>query len=149
MNICFTSDKSGIKKAAQKSIEGFFEVFAPPPKNIDVLVLDGGSDITAFFDCNIDTCIFDGSNALKVLELKNVKSAVSCGMQRLDSVTFSSISEDSAVVCIRRPILFCEKIVYPCEFKTSFIGSMGIYRNLVLALLSYLAQAEGDEDEEI
>ncbi len=149
MNICFTSNQNRIKQSVLQSLNGFHEVYSLPPKDIDVLVLDGKCDVSAFLDCNIDTCIFDGRNSLKVLELKNVNSAVSCGMQGLDSVTFSSISEDSALVCIRRPILFCEKTLYPCEFKTVFDGSMGIYRNLVLALLSHLAQIEGDKDEKI
>lgn len=138
MNICFASQKRGIKIATLNSINGFYEIFAPPPKDIDILVLNGDCDMSPFVDQNIDTCIFDSKNALKVLELKKVNSAVSCGMEGLDSVTFSSISEDTALVCIRRPIVFKGKAYEPCEFKASFNTKCGIYQNLAVSLVEYL-----------
>lgn len=149
MNICFTSDKNLLKEATLINVEGFREITAPPPNNIDVLVLDGNGDVSGYIDKNIDTCIFSSSNALKILELKNVNSAVSCGMQGLDTVTFSSISEDSALVCIRRRIVFCKKVIDPCEFKAPFHSHLGLYKNLVISLLRYLAQSLGENNETV
>lgn len=138
MNICFASQKSGLKKATLNSIDGFYEIFAPPPNDIDILVLNGDCDVAPFVHQSVDTCIFESKNALKVLELKKVNSAVSCGMEGLDSVTFSSISEDTALVCIRRPIVFKGKSFEPCEFKAKFNTKYGIYQNLVMSLVEHL-----------
>ena len=149
MNVCFVSDKNSLKEAALEMIEGFCEIVALPPKNIDVLVLEGNGDMSAFADRNIDTCIFSNANALKILDLKNVNSAVSCGMQGLDTVTFSSISEDSALVCIRRRIIFCGKVIEPCEFKAPFYSHLGLYKNLVISLLKYFVHSIGENNETV
>lgn len=149
MNICFASGERRTKNAALGALRNFAEIFAPPPDDIDILVMEGNCDISSFVGCNIDTCIFQSGNAMKVTELKNVNSAISCGMNGLDTVTFSSISEDEALVCIRRWIVFKGKYYYPCEFKTSFNKRLGIYSNLVISLLNYLADNENEEYEEI
>ena len=91
MNICFASDKNGLKNLTLDSVQGFYEVYMPLPEYVDILVINGDSDVSEYVNRNIDTCIFDSSYAMKVLELKNVNSAISCGMQDIDSVTFSSI----------------------------------------------------------
>lgn len=143
MNVCFTSDKNGLKDNVLGRVNGYIEIFSPPPRNIDLLVVNGG-EVTRFIDRNIDTCIFDSKYSSKVLELKNVNSAISCGMQGLDSVTFSSISEDTALVCIRRRIIFGKVAVDPCEFKTDFDPEVGIFHNLVISMIGFLTDLKGD-----
>lgn len=144
MNICFTSDKSGLKNITLSNLHGFYEIFSTPPKYVDILVINGDGDISDYADCNIDTCIFDSNYASKVLELKNVNSAISCGMQGLDSVTFSSISDDSALVCIRRRLIFNQRTIDPCEFKTHFNSRIGIFQNLVISMIDFLSNIEGE-----
>ena len=144
MNICFASDTNRLKRSALDSVDGFYEIFSKPPHNIDILVLNGDCDISEYIGCNIDTCIFSVENSLKLLELKNVNSAISCGMQDIDSVTFSSISEDSALVCIRRKLFFNNRFIEPCEFKASFNRRFGIFQNLVISLIDFLSNRKGE-----
>lgn len=144
MNVCFASEKNTIKNITLNKVRGFREVFAPPPDVIDVLVVSGDCDVSEFLDRNIDTCIFHSENVTKVMELKNVNSAISCGMQGIDSVTFSSISEDSALVCIRRSLKFKGTVIDPCEFKASFDGRLGIFYNLVISMIDFLSDVKGE-----
>lgn len=144
MNICFASDKNGLKNLTLDSVQGFYEVFMPLPEYVDILVINGDSDVSEYVNRNIDTCIFDSNYAMKVLELKNVNSAISCGMQDIDSVTFSSISEDSALVCIRRRLIFNNRFIEPCEFKASFNRRFGIFQNLVISLIDFLSNRKGE-----
>ena len=101
--------------------------------SIDLLVLIGDCDVKSFVNTQIDVCVFEKSNFRKVGILNKVKNLVSCGMNDFDTVTFSSISEDSASLCIRRTI----NRVYPCEFKTKFYKDMDLYSNLVVSLILY------------
>ena len=143
MNVCFTSDKNGLKKTILKRVKGYSEIFSPPPRQIDILVVNGGN-VSKFVNLNIDTCIFDSNYSSKVLELKNVNSAISCGMQGLDSVTFSSISENTALVCIRRRIFFKDISIEPCEFKTAFDERIGILHNLFVSMIEFLSETRGE-----
>ena len=147
MNICFASEKTRLKKTVLKNTVGFREVFAPLPDNVDILVVSGSCDLSEYLDRNIDTCIFDSESTITVSKLKNVNSAISCGMQGLDSVTFSSISEDSALVCIRRCIVFGDSVIYPCEFKTRFDYRLGIFQNLVVALVELFVNQKTEKYE--
>ncbi|MBE6701304.1 MAG: hypothetical protein E7582_05385 [Ruminococcaceae bacterium] len=141
MNICFTSRNSRCKRIFSKNATAFHEVFEKPPEFIDLLVLDGGN-LEYYLENEVDTCIFKSENITDLLQLKKVRSAVSCGMSPYDSVTFSSIGEDSSVICIRRPISFMGKVYEPCEFKVPFDYSIGIFHNLVIGLLSYFVSEE-------
>ena len=109
---------------------------------IDVFVFD--SQIDSYIDTDIDVCIFDKSNINNLYKLKKVRNIVSCGMDFTDSVTFSSISEDSALVCIRRSIILNGYTVEPCEFKAPFDKDIGIYYNLVVAMIDYLIRLKGE-----
>ena len=138
MNICFTSSDSPCKERFLNETKGFVKVFSPPPKDIDILVFEKGGDASGYYDSNVDLCIFSSDNAEQVLKLRNVNTVVSCGMCALDSVTFSSIGDDTALVCIRRRIVSCGKVFEPCEFKTNFSLRHGVYQNLVFSLLRFL-----------
>lgn len=116
------------------------EIDSCTTQKIDVLVLTENCDVDKYADLNIDVCIFENSNINTLYKLKNVHNAVSCGMSENDSVTFSSISEDSSLVCIRRQIPFQKSIIHPCEFKASFSRSLDIYSNLALSLVGHLLQ---------
>ena len=124
MKVLFSSDSVDVK-----NIE----------KNIDIFVFNGNGNIDAYVDTDIDVCIFEKSNINNLYKLKKVRNAVSCGMELNDSVTFSSISEDTAVVCIRREILLPNKVVYPCEFKAPFNNDLGLYMNLAVSLVDFLS----------
>lgn len=129
MKVLFSSDGVNVKKSKDK---------------IDVFVFDGKGNIDSYVDTDIDVCIFDKSNINNLYKLKNVHNAVSCGMDLTDSVTFSSISEDSALVCIRRSIMLNGYIAEPCEFKAPFDNDIGIYYNLVVAMIDYLTRLKGE-----
>lgn len=124
MKVVFSSDRIDVKNVK---------------KRIDVFVFNSSHNIDAYVDTDIDVCIFDKANINNLYKLKKVHNAVSCGMEPTDSVTFSSISEDSAIVCIRRKLLLLDKIVYPCEFKAPFDRSLGIFMNLAVSLVDYLS----------
>ena len=138
MNICFTPQASQYKKDTLNNAEGFREIFGRMPSHIDILVVSDIDDIDDFVKCNIDTCVCFGDNASKTARLKAVNSIISCGMNFFDSVTFSSIGEDTSLICIRRPLVVLDKIVEPCEFKFPFDRTKSIYQNLVVGLISHI-----------
>ena len=109
-------------------------------EKIDVLVLTDNSDLDKYTDLTIDVCIYDNSNINSLYKLKKVHNAVSCGMGESDSVTFSSISGGTSLVCIRRQIIFDKKIIYPCEFRSVYFHSLDLYSNLAFSLIKYLMQ---------
>lgn len=127
MKVVFSSDRIDVKNVK---------------KRIDVFVFNSSHNIDSYVDTDIDVCIFDKANINNLYKLKKVHNAVSCGMETTDSVTFSSISEDSAIVCIRRQILFSNKIISPCEFKAPFNNDLSLYMNLVKSLVWYLSRKE-------
>ncbi len=135
MNICFSAEKNRLKKALLSTSHGLHEVFDNIPDKIDIFVLNDEFCNDIYLNKHIDTCIFPSDRVFKLPEFKYVNSAVSCGMSSLDSVTFSSISHDSAVVCVRRRLILPSLVLEPCEFKAPFQTEMGIYRNLVFSLI--------------
>ena len=140
MNICFTPSASQCKKDTLNNVVGFHEVFDATPETVDVLVVSDADDVDAFIKCNIDTCVCFGDCVYKTSRLEAVKSIVSCGMNFYDSVTFSSIGEDTSLICIRRPLAILDRIIEPCEFKFPFDRGRSIYQNLVVGLISHIVK---------
>ena len=110
-------------------------------EKIDVLVLRRNCDVSAFLDSDIDVCIYERENLEKVRKLNSARNLVSCGMHDFDSVTFSSMSDSCAMMCIRRTISFSTgKTIIPCEIKSTFDNKVSIYDNLVKSLLLYISE---------
>ena len=111
---------------------------------VDILVVDAVAAIDTFRNRKVDTCFCPSSRFYDVVNSIKVKSAVSCGMRERDSVTFSCIGEDEAMICLKRRILFLDKEFDPCEFKIHFNRSRALYTNLALGTLEYLVNNYGD-----
>jgi len=112
--------------------------------SVDVLVVDGVAGLERFRNRRINTCFCPSARFYDVINSMYVKSAVSCGMRERDSVTFSSIGEDNAMVCIKRKVSFLDRVFEPCEFRVSFDRKRGLYTNLALGTLGYLVNNYGD-----
>lgn len=67
-----------------------------------------------------------------------MKNAISCGMSSKDSVTYSSIGEERALICIQRKIIFLDKVYEPCEFPVFLHKNISEYQNLIVGTLRYL-----------
>ena len=145
MNIFFADNKDRYKSSFVNNCDGF-KVFEDDDKvTIDVLVVDGGANLDRFRTRNIDTCLCPSSRYFDVVSSMRVKSAVSCGMREKDSVTFSSIGESDAMVCLKRRVNFLSTEFEPCEFRVVFDRSRGLYANLALGTLEYFVKNFGDQ----
>ena len=135
MNICFAIPKGAScdKYYSNKRLVSFL-----PCRDIDMLVLFRDADLSKYKNCNINTCIFQGENSFLLSKLPRVKSAISCGMREIDSVTFSSIGEEKAFICIRRRLSFLTSFYDPCEFPSPFNRNFSVYHNLVLGLIDFI-----------
>ena len=52
------------------------------------------------------------------------------GMNREDSVSFSSIGEDTALICLQREIFLKGKSIVPFEMKVPFDRNFSLYKNI-------------------
>ena len=112
-------------------------------ESVDVLVLDGTSILDKYRNRKVNTCFCPSSRYFDVINSMRVQSAVSCGMRERDSITFSSIGENDAMVCLKRNILFVDSVYEPCEFRVEFDRKKGLYANLVLGTLEYFVKNGG------
>ncbi len=62
------------------------------------------------------------------------------GMNREDAVTFSSIGEDSAMLCLQKEIFFGGKSIVPFEKKVFFDRNFTLYKNLAASFAFSLAE---------
>lgn len=65
-------------------------------------------------------------------------AALSCGMSARDTLSFSSVSENSALFCLSRAFVFGTRLFEPMELRVPFSQAHGLYENLTLALLHLL-----------
>ena len=61
------------------------------------------------------------------------------GMNQEDTVTFSSIREESAMLCLQKEIFYGKKIILPFESPVLFDRNYGLYHNLATGFLFALA----------
>ncbi len=144
MNIFFLDNKDLYKNSFVNACDDFnvFEDDENVP--VDVLVIDGGANLDRFRNRFVDTCLCPSSRYFDVISSMRVRSAVSCGMREKDSVTFSSIGENEAMVCLKRCVNFLSSEFEPCEFRVEFNRSRGLYTNLALGALEYFVKNFGD-----
>lgn len=84
--------------------------------------------------CTLKTqlCILPGTQSC-LPPFVFAKAAVSCGMCAHDSVSFSSIGECSALLCLTRAVPFRQRLFEPAEIRVPFSHRLGIYHNLALS----------------
>lgn len=144
MNIFFADNKDLYKNSFVNACTDF-DVFEDDENvSVDVLVIDGGANLDRFRNRFVDTCFCPSSRYFDVISSMRVKSAVSCGMREKDSVTFSSIGETDAMVCLKRCVNFLNSEFEPCEFRVEFNRSRSLYANLALGTLEYFVKNFGE-----
>ena len=89
-----------------------------------------------FFRCGI--CLVPGT--AENLPIIPQGILLSGGMSREDSITFSSIGEDSAMLCLQKEIFLGGKSIVPFEKKVLFDRNFSLYKNLASAFTFCLAQ---------
>ncbi|MBR5459265.1 MAG: hypothetical protein IKV53_00215 [Clostridia bacterium] len=144
MNIFFADNKDMYKSSFVDSCPGFTECRDNEEATVDVLIVDGGANLDRFRQRRVNTCLCPSSRYFDVIASMRVNSAVSCGMRERDSVTFSSIGEESAMVCLKRRVNFLDREFDPCEFKVPFDRGRGLYANLALGTLEYFVKNYGE-----
>ena len=68
------------------------------------------------------------------------------GMRNFDPVTFSSIGDDTAMLCLQQEIFWKGKSVVPFEKKVPFDRDFSLYKNLAASFAFCLAEALFLED---
>ncbi len=147
MNIFFATNKEGYQDGFVKVCREFNCYNDDDKASVDVLVVDGGATLERFITRRVDTCICPSSRFFDVISSMHVKSAVSCGMRERDSVTFSSIGESEAMICLKRRVNFLSFEFEPCEFRVPFDRKRGLYENLALGALEYFVKNYGGEND--
>ncbi len=140
MNIFFLDNKDKYQNDFLNNCPAFFKCEDEVCVPVDVLVVDGNSTLEKFTSRRVDTCFCPSSRFFDVVSSISVKSAVSCGMRERDSVTFSSIGETDAMVCLKRRVNFLGVEFEPCEFRVPFDRTRGLYANLALGTLEYFVK---------
>ncbi len=62
------------------------------------------------------------------------------GMAHFDAVSFSSIGEEDALLCVQREILLRERNIVPFETKVHFDRNFSLYKNLATGFALSLAR---------
>ena len=68
------------------------------------------------------------------------------GMNREDAVTFSSIAEEKAMLCLQKEIFLGKKSILPFEAPVPFDRGFGLYHNLASGFVFALADLIFGED---
>lgn len=68
------------------------------------------------------------------------------GMNREDAVTFSSIAEEKAMLCLQKEIFYGKKSILPFEVPVLFDRNYGLYHNLASGFVFALADLVFGED---
>lgn len=62
------------------------------------------------------------------------------GMSRADPVTFSSIGEERALLCLQQEIVLCGQSIVPFERPIPFLRRYSLYKNLAAGFALSLAE---------
>ena len=63
-----------------------------------------------------------------------------CGMSAWDDLSFSSIGEENAFLCLQKEIIFCQKSIVPFEKKIPLDRNFDLYKNMASGLIFALAE---------
>ena len=95
------------------------------PFTCDLLLVPGDAVFTPFLECQL---------------------LLTGGMNGEDAVSFSSIGEDSAMLCLQRELRFCGKDIFPFEKPIFFDRNFSLYKNLATGFALSLAELLFGED---
>lgn len=76
--------------------------------------------------------IFLVPGSAKIFALPEKGLLLTGGMNREDPVSFSSIGEEEALLCLGREIFLREKSLFPFEMKVPFDRNFSLYKNMAL-----------------
>lgn len=85
--------------------------------------------------------LFEGGKRLTLPHGFFAECALSCGMSPRDTLTFSSLSEESALLCLTRSFVYGGRLYEPMEVRTVRLPTLSLYQNLTRAFVDYLAAA--------
>ena len=110
-------------------------------------ILDFGAGIsdrvqTKAIQSAIDACFLAGGGHVTV----PAGVFLTGGMRNFDPVTFSSIGDDTAMLCLQQEIFWKGKSVVPFEKKVPFDRDFSLYKNLAASFAFCLAEALFLED---
>lgn len=135
MNISFLPFGCNLERLVKQKRSSFKFV---SDEKTDLLIID--ENTIPVFESEVGVCFFSSNLSIDFSGFKGLVGTVSCGMSLTDTVSFSSISENKALVSVRREILLPEKIIQISEFISSYNPQLSTYHNLVLSLLTHIEQ---------
>ena len=90
--------------------------------------------------------IFLVPGSARISALPRIGQVLTGGMNREDAVSFSSIGEEEALLCLGQEIFFQKRSIVPFEQKVSFDRNFSLYKNLATGFaLSLLTQVFTEE----
>ena len=102
------------------------------------LILSDKAYFPSPFPCRADLFFIPGGT--KVAEIPEEGILLTGGMAHSDSVSFSSIGEAEAMLCVQQEICIAGKNVFPFEKRVPFDRNFSLYKNLATGFALSLAE---------
>ena len=91
--------------------------------------------------------LFEGGKRLTLPHGFFAECALSCGMSPRDTLTFSSLSEESALLCLTRSFVYGGRLYEPMEVRVRHLPTLSLYQNLTRAFIECLATLKTTEEK--
>ncbi len=140
MNIVLCDKSDSLKKFfIGEKVFDLYNLYEYNNKKADILIVDEyPCDVKPYEKIEAEACFLPIHRIHDTIGRFKMKSAISCGMSSKDSITYSSINDEKALICIQRRIIFNGKAYEPCEFPVMLNKNISDYQNLIAGTLKYL-----------
>lgn len=102
------------------------------------LILSDKSYFPCSFPCHAEIFLIPGNARIDAIPEEGL--LLTGGMAHSDTVSFSSIGEEDALLCVQREIFLMGKSILPFEQKVHFDRNFSLYKNLATGFALALAR---------
>ncbi|MBQ9940805.1 MAG: hypothetical protein IJO74_04630 [Clostridia bacterium] len=141
LKICISSHNNPLFAAVCSKLAGKALIIDNFSADCNILV----PSLVTIFDGYGDVCVLDSSRLQELSGKGKIGYAVSCGMGERDTVNFSSIDLDKAVLCVQRDINFRNFTLERGEFPTFYDQNLTIWQNLAVSFCCICAEINKKE----
>ena len=138
LKICISSQNKPLYAAVCARLSGKACIFENHSLDCNILI---ASPFTVF-NGRCDVCLVDGSELPHFEGSGKIVLPVSCGMGEKDTVTFSSIDYDRAVLCVQRNVKLKNFQVESGEFPVIYDQNLSVWHNLAVSFCIVAADRE-------
>ena len=140
LKICVSSQNKPLFAAISARLVGKALVTDNHSLNCNILVASQNTR----YDAVCDVCLIDSSHIPHMRGKGKILLPDSCGMGEKDTVTFSSIDGERAVLCIQRDIKIKNTLLECGEYPTNYDNNLSVWHNLVLCFCTAMTNALPD-----